>query len=272
MTLFHQDHQYGAVTPEILDSGLGGTHDGTLREYGVFKAEGLVRAPKNLTLAEASTLSCAALTSWNALYGLHQLKPGQTVLVQGTGGVSMFALSVSWTRRSVELLVYDYTEVNQFAKAAGAYVIATTSSDEKAERLRQLGADHVVNYRTEPNWGQAVKALTPNSAGVDNVVEVGGAGSLEQSLQAIKYEGTISIVGYLGGLTPKATLLDCLFTTCVARGVYIGSRQQMEDMVAAIEANDIHPVIDEEVFTLPRAKDAYQYMVSTSMVLIKHDC
>lgn len=95
VTLFHQDHQYGGVTPEILESGLGGTHDGTLREYGLFKAEGLVRAPKNLTLAEAGTLSCAALTSWNALYGLNQLKPGQTVLVQGTGGVSMFALQAS---------------------------------------------------------------------------------------------------------------------------------------------------------------------------------
>lgn len=131
-----------------------------------------------------------------------------------------------------------------------------------------MGADHVINYKTEKNWGQAVKALTRDGAGVDNVVEVGGAGSLEQSLEAIKYEGTISIVGYLGGLTPKATLLDCLFTTCVARGVYIGSRQQMQDMVAAIEANDIHPVTDKEIFTLERAKDAYQYMVSNPLIVL----
>ncbi|KAI1175267.1 hypothetical protein F4777DRAFT_335360 [Nemania sp. FL0916] len=240
--LFHQEHLYGPVTPEAAGTGVGGVVDGTLRQYAVFNEAGLVRAPKNLSWAEASTLTCAGVTSWNALYGLRALRPGETVLVQGTGGVSLFAL--------------------QFAKAAGATVIATTSTKDKEELLKKLGADHVLNYKEDENWGETAKKLT-GGAGVDHVIEVGGAATLGQTLKAIKFEGIISIIGFLGGVNaPEASLIQCLSHVCTARGVYVGSRQQMEEMVTAMEVNDIHPVVDPKVFTLEQTKEAYEYQVS----------
>ncbi|KAJ5580648.1 hypothetical protein VI817_009680 [Penicillium citrinum] len=241
-TLFNQGHQYGAVDIPASHTGLGGALDGTLREYGVFGEKGLVKAAKNLSPVENSTLTCAALTSWNALYGLKPLKPGQVVLVQGTGGVSIFAL--------------------QFAKAAGATVIATTSSDQKAATLKQLGADHIINYKTDPNWGETARKLTPEAAGVDHIIEVGGSGTLKQSFKAIKFEGVISIIGFLGGVDPsqQPSILDTLSNICTVRGVYVGSKELMRDMIRAIEANNIHPVVDEKVFTLAETRDAYEYM------------
>ncbi|KAI1812215.1 hypothetical protein GGS20DRAFT_578518 [Poronia punctata] len=238
VTLFNQGHQYGPVDLNSASTGVGGVVDGTLRQYGVFNETGLVRAPKNLNYAEAATLTCAGLTSWNALYGLRAIKPGETVLVQGTGGVSLFAL--------------------QFAKAAGATVIATTSSKEKAETLKKLGADHVLNYKEDTNWGESAKKLS-GGAGVDHVIEVGGADTLKNSLKAIKYEGIISIIGFLGGVKVESSLIETLTHICTARGIYVGSRQQMEDMVAAIEANDIHPVVDQKPFSLDQTDKAYQY-------------
>ncbi|GAP85150.1 putative zinc-containing alcohol [Rosellinia necatrix] len=238
VTLFNQGHQFGPVDIAATSTGVGGVVDGTLRQYGVFNETGLVRAPKNLSYAEAATLTCAGLTSWNALYGLKALKPGDSILVQGTGGVSVFAL--------------------QFAKAAGATVIATTSSKEKEEIVKKLGADHVLNYKEDENWGETARKLT-GGIGVDVVIEVGGANTLQQSLKAIKYEGVIAIIGFLGGVKAQSSLVDCLTHICTARGVYVGSRQQMEDMVAAIEANDIHPVVDSKSFTLEQAKEAYEY-------------
>ncbi|KAI1347062.1 hypothetical protein F5Y01DRAFT_330156 [Xylaria sp. FL0043] len=246
VTLFNQGHQYGAVSIAAAGTGVGGMVDGTLRQYGVFNETGLVRAPKNLSYAEAATLTCAGLTSWNALYGLKAIKPGDTVLVQGTGGVSLFAL--------------------QFAKAAGAKVIATTSSKDKEETVKKLGADHVLNYKQDENWGDTARKLTPGGEGVDVVIEVGGAGTLQQSLQAIKYEGTIAIIGFLGGAKVQTSVIECLTRICTARGVYVGSRAQMEDMVAAIEANDIHPVLDSKTFTLEKAKEAYEYQWSKGHV------
>lgn len=240
VTLFNQAHQYGSLDMAAAGSGLGGVLDGTLRQFGVFNENGLSHAPKNLSPVETATLTCAGLTAWNALYGLKPLLPGQWVLVQGTGGVSIFGL--------------------QFAKAAGARVIATTSSAEKAETLKKLGADHVINYSEDPNWGATAKKLTTGGAGVDHVVEVGGAGTLEQSCAAVKFEGVITIIGFLGGVKAKTTALDCLMNVCTFRGVYVGSRQMLEDMVACIEANDIHPVVDDKVFSLEEAKEAYQYM------------
>jgi NADPH:quinone reductase-like Zn-dependent oxidoreductase len=242
VTLFNQQHQYGPIDPAGAASGLGGAVDGTLRQYGVFNENGVVRAPRNLNYLEAATLTCAGLTSWNALYGLKPLLPGQTVLVQGTGGVSVFAL--------------------QFAKAAGATVIATTSSDEKAKRLKELGADHVLNYKTQPNWGEIARSLTRDNIGVDHIVEVGGSGTLEQSFKAIKLEGVISIIGFVGGMDPKKipNVLETLTHICTVRGVYVGSKALMNDMVSAIEASNIHPVVDEKVFTLEQTKEAYEYM------------
>ncbi|KAL2782562.1 hypothetical protein BJX66DRAFT_177256 [Aspergillus keveii] len=242
VTLFNQLHQFGAVDAAASNSGLGGVIDGTLRQYGVFNENGVVRAPSNLNFLESSTLTCAGLTSWNALYGLKPLQPGQTVLVQGTGGVSIFAL--------------------QFAKAAGATVIATTSSDAKGKKLKELGADHVINYKTQPNWGEIARGLTRDNAGVDHIIEVGGSGTLQQSFKCIKFEGVISIIGFLGGMDPKTMpgVLDTLSHICTVRGVYVGSKALMKDMVRAIEANDIHPVVDEKVFSLDKAREAYEYM------------
>lgn len=240
-TLFNQGHLAGSLNPAVLSTGLGGSMDGTLREYGTFDEQGLVNMPKNLNFFEASTLPCAALTAWNALYGLKPLQPGQTVLTQGTGGVSIFAL--------------------QFAKAAGARVIATTSSSEKADLLRKLGADHVINYKETPNWGEQAHSLSPGGLGVEHVVEVGGPTTLKESLKAIKIDGVISIIGFIGGFSKdQPSFLDCLNNICTVRGLLVGSRQQFEDMNAAIEVNDIHPIVDEKIFTLPELKDAYQYM------------
>lgn len=240
VTLFNQAHQFGPVDTRAAGSGLGGVVDGTLRQYGVFNETGLSPAPANLNDVETATLSCAGLTAWNALFGLKPLKPGQWVLTQGTGGVSLFAL--------------------QFAKAAGARVISTTSSAKKAETLKKLGADHVINYKEDPKWGETAKKLTSGGAGVDHILEVGGAGTLEQSWAAIKFEGVISIIGFLSGQKTEITALHALMNVCTFRGVYVGSRAQLEDMVACIEANDIHPVVDEKIFTLEQVKEAYQYM------------
>lgn len=240
VTLFNQGHQFGPMNSRIMKTGLGGVLDGTLREYGVFNENGLVRQPANLNAVEAGTLTCAGLTAWNAFYGLRPLKTGETVLVLGSGGVSLFAL--------------------QFAKAAGARVIATTSSPEKADKMKKLGADHVLNYKTDPNWGETARKLTPGGEGADHVIEVGGEATLGQSLKATKHEGIISIIGMVGsgksGEVPQ--IMDALPNVVIFRGVYVGSKQQMEEMVEAIEANDIHPVLDE-VFPFEKAKDAYQY-------------
>ncbi|OJJ02350.1 hypothetical protein ASPVEDRAFT_53056 [Aspergillus versicolor CBS 583.65] len=242
VTLFNQLHQYGPVDAAAASSGLGGAVDGTLRQYGVFNENGVVRAPTNLNFLESSTLTCAGLTSWNALYGLKPLLPGQTVLVQGTGGVSIFAL--------------------QFAKAAGATVIATSSSEEKGKRLKDLGADHVINYKTQTNWGEIARGLTRDNIGVDHIIEVGGAGTLEQSFKCIKFEGVISIIGFLGGMNPSTipNVLQTLSNICTVRGVYVGSKALMNDMINAIEANNIHPVVDGTVFTLEKTREAYEYM------------
>ncbi|KAF1846751.1 NAD(P)-binding protein [Cucurbitaria berberidis CBS 394.84] len=241
VTLFNQGHIAGSLNAQTIQTGLGGVIDGTLREYGVFDEAGLITMPQNLNFLEASTLSCAALTAWNALYGLESraLKPGQTVLTQGTGGVSIFAL--------------------QFAKAAGARVIATTSSEKKAEILKKLGADHVINYKEDQNWGETAAKIT--GTGVDHVVEVGGPKTMAQSIKAAAIDGVISIIGFIGGTEKdQPTFLDCLSNICTVRGLLVGSRLQMEDMCAAIEANNLHPVVDEKVFELKDLKEAYQYM------------
>ncbi|ORY16790.1 alcohol dehydrogenase [Clohesyomyces aquaticus] len=242
-TLFSQGHLAGSLDGQSIQTGLGGVLDGTLREYGVFDEQGLVTMPSNLNMLEASTLSCAALTAWNALYGLETraVKPGDYVLTQGTGGVSMFAI--------------------QFAKAAGAKVIATTSSQAKADILKKHGADHVINYKENPNWGEQAASLTPGEAGVHHVVEVGGPTTMAQSLKAVKIDGVISIIGFIGGMSKdQPTFLDCLNNLCTVRGLLVGSRLQFEDMNRAIEANDIHPIVDEKVFELKDLKEAYQYM------------
>ncbi len=151
--------------------------------------------------------------------------------------------------------------ISQFAKAAGARVIATTSSDSKAQTLKELGADHVINYKSDAEWGATAKRLSPYGAGVDHILEVGGPATMKQSLKAIKPEGVISIIGFLGGMAKdQPSFLECLNNICTVRGVFVGSRLQFEAMNAAIDANGIKPVIDEKVFGLEEVKEAYQYM------------
>lgn len=242
-TLFNELHQAGPIDGRASASGLGGAINGTLRQYGVFPEHGLVAAPTNITPTEASTLTCAALTAWNALYGLESkaLKPGHIVLTQGTGGVGIAAI--------------------QFAKAAGATVIATSSSADKCKYLEKLGADRVINYKETPNWGEVAKSWTPGKAGVDHVIEVGGPNTMAQSLKAIKMEGVISVIGFVGGAggenQPSAS--DTLTHLCTIRGILVGSKMQFKDMNRAIDANNIHPIVDK-TFPFEQAKEAYQYM------------
>lgn len=240
VTQFNQEHIAGHIDSVGMASGLGGALNGTLRQYGAFPEHGLVHAPSNLSFEEASTLSCAAVTAWNGLYGVEgrELKAGQWVLTQGTGGVSVFAL--------------------QLAKAAGARVIATTSSASKGETLRKLGADHVINYREDKAWGETAKKIT-GGRGVDHVIEIGGANTMEQSLKALRFEGIMSVIGFIGGGGSPPSLLETLMHAVVVRGVLIGSRLQFEDMNRAIEANDIHPVVDDKIFAMDELPEAYQF-------------
>lgn len=263
ITLFNQGHQAGPVDLRALQTGLGGAIDGTLREYGIFPETGLAASPKNLNWEEASTLSCAALTSWNALFGLKPLKAGEYVLVQGTGGVSVFALQVSLGFfTSIQTPMCILSAYLQFAKASGAFVVATTSSEEKAKKLRALGADYVINYKTTPEWGKVARELTPNSEGFDHIIEVGGPTTLRQTINCIKFEGVISIIGFVGGekYAKNVSFTEILENVCTVRGLVVGSRAQLKEMVRAIEINNIKPAVDEKVFKFEEVKEAYQYM------------
>lgn len=239
-TLFNQTHLSPTLTPYNLASGLGGSVNGTLRQYGTFNENGLVPMPSNLSFNQAATLTCAGVTAWNALYGVasQQVKPGDWVLTQGTGGVSIFAL--------------------QFAKAAGGRVIATTSSAAKADVLKKLGADYVFNYKETKNWGEEAKKISGN--GVDFVIEVGGPTTFGQSLTAVKIGGIIAVVGFVGGTTQGPGFMEILENLCTVRGILVGSRDLFEDMNRAIESSDIKPVVDEKIFSIDSAKEAYEYM------------
>lgn len=194
---------------------------GVLATERVFPQEGLVIPPDFLGDAECATLPCAALTAWRALVDLGRLQAGETVLVQGAGGVSVFALLI--------------------AKSLGARVFATTSRAERAERLRALGAEHVVNYREDPQWGRTIKKLTD---GVDHVVEVGGAGTLTQSLMAVSPGGCVHVIGVLGGVSEPLNVLPLLMNEVRMLGVFVGPRESLEAMCRHIEAHGIRPVLD----------------------------
>ena len=211
--------------------------DGYAREQVTAIATSFTHAPAGWSHAEASTLTTAGLTAWRALMADDSLKPGDTVLVQGTGGVSIFAL--------------------QFAKMAGATVIATSSSDEKLERLKGMGADHVINYRKDPQWGETALALT-GGRGVDHIIEVGGPATLEQSMIAIRVGGHISIIGILSGVTGAMNFVPMLIKQVRLQGVLVGSRSQQQDMVRAINANGMRPVIDRH-FPLNDIVEAFKY-------------
>lgn len=240
--IFHQNWIAGEATDAILGSALGGELDGVLCEYRAFDAQGLVRLPDHLSYEQAATLPCAAVTAWNSLFCHQPVQPGDTVLTLGTGGVSVFAI--------------------QFAHAAGARVIATSSSDEKLQRVRELGATDLINYKRTPEWDEEVLRLT-DGRGVDHVVEVGGAGTMERSIRATRRGGHVGVIGVLtmGQINPILVLLKGL----VLRGIFVGSREMFEAMNRAIAANQIQPVIDR-TFGFDEVHAAYRHLESGSHV------
>ena len=234
--LFMQNWLGGDMEPYHVDSSRGGSIGGVLAEYVLFDQDGVVHLPEHLSFEEGATLPCAGLTAWNALYAGKSLRSGETVLILGTGGVSIFAL--------------------QFAHAAGARVIGTSSSDEKLARVKALGASDGVNYRQHPEWQEQVLALT-NGRGVDHVVEVGGAGTLGRSIEAARIGGQVHLIGVLTGGEINPTPI--LRRNTVLRGIYVGSRQMFQAMNAAVLLHGIRPVIDR-VFDFADARAAYHHL------------
>lgn len=242
VTLYIPDWIDGRYTPanSRFESRPGmGMRPGQLTEYKSFRAQELLKLPPFLSTVEAATLPIAALTAWNALsYG--RAKLGDMVLLHGTGGVSIFAL--------------------QFAKAAGLQVIITSSSDEKLEKAEVLGADHLINYRQNREWVGEVLAATAGK-GVDLVVETVGGHNLNRSLQALRLDGHISVVGFLNGRQSPIDLVSLNLKRAQLHGLSVGSRQDFADMLTAIAANQIHPVIDR-TFPLEATPDAFRYLAS----------
>lgn len=236
--IFFQTWISGDLTNEQIGSALGGALDGVLAEKVVLNENGLVKVPDNLNYEEAATLPCAAVTAWQALT-LDPVKPGDVVLMLGTGGVSIFAL--------------------QFAKAAGAKTIITSSSDEKLEMAKELGADHTVNYKEFPDWEKEVLKFT-DGAGVDNVIEVGGPGTLEKSITSAKVSGRISLIGVLSGQpeqNPSPVMI--MLKRLTLQGIYVGSRDMFESMNKEVEAKGIKPVIGK-TFDFQDAASAFDYL------------
>ena len=237
--LFMQEWLAGELTDAKSRSALGGGNDGVLAEYAVFHQDGVTPVPAHLSDAEAATLPCAALTAWHALMAEVKTTPGDVVLVQGTGGVSLFAL--------------------QFARLAGARVIATSSSDAKLARARQLGATDGINYKTTAEWADKARDLT-GGVGVDHVVEVGGAGTIGQSLRAVRTGGHISLIGILSG-GGSFNLTPILMKNIRVQGIFVGSREMFEAMNRAIALHQLRPVVDR-VFRFNEAQAALRHMES----------
>lgn len=221
-------------------SALGGEIDGVLAEEVSLPEDGLVRVPDHLSFEEASTLPCAAVTAWHALMD-SGIKPGDTVLTQGTGGVSLFAI--------------------QFARLAGARVIATSSQDQKLDRLRDLGVSDGINYKKTPDWDRTVRELT-GGVGVDHVIEVGGAGTLAKSIKSVRVGGHIALIGVLSGLG-EVNPIPILMRSIRLQGIFVGSRSMFEAMNQAITVNRLHPVIDR-VFAFEDAVAALKHLESGS--------
>lgn len=243
------DHVVSTFFPDWLDgepsvAGFGRVPgdgiDGFAREQVTMPANSFTLSPRGYSHAEAATLTTAGLTAWRALFEHGNLRPGQTVLVQGTGGVSLFAL--------------------QLARLAGATVIATTSSEAKAEKLKALGAAEVINYKADPEWGETVRRLT-GGVGVDHVVEVGGPATLAQSITACRVGGHIAVIGVLTGINSELPLALALARQVRMHAFVVGSRRHQKNFVRAIEANGLRPVIDRS-FPLEDLVQAFQYQAS----------
>ncbi|XYH92378.1 zinc-dependent alcohol dehydrogenase family protein [Sorangium sp. So ce1128] len=238
--IFNQRWIDGDLTAAKARGALGGELPGVLSEQVLLSQEGVVAVPPHLTDEEAAALPCAGVTAWNALFVASHLKAGDTVLVQGTGGVSILAL--------------------QFARLAGARVIVTSSSDEKLERARSLGASETINYRTTPDWDGPALSFT-GGAGVEHVVEVGGAGTIARSLRAVRPGGRVSLIGVLSGGATELNLFPFLMKQISAQGIFVGSRAMFEDMNRAIAASGLRPVIDR-VFPFAEVRQALDHMAS----------
>ncbi len=230
----------GEPSVEKFAVSMGGPFDGWLCEQRTFPASALAHIPAHLSYEEAASLPCAALTAWSAIVTLGKLQPGERVLIQGTGGVALFAL--------------------QFAKLAGAEVIMTSSSDEKLARVKQMGADHLINYKTDANWGHTARALT-GGAGLDHIVELGGAGTLMQSIRAIRPGGTISMIGVLSGPGHDLKIPLVVMQQIRLQGVTVGAKDGLDAMLRAISLSKMKPVLDERFeFSEAGVRAAYHHM------------
>jgi len=237
---FFQKWITGPYVREYGASALGGAIDGVLTQFRVFDQEGLVRIPEHFSYQEGATLPCAGLTAWNALVPTTHVQAGDTVLLLGTGGVSIFGL--------------------QFAKLHGARAIITSSSDEKLTRAKALGADETINYKTTPEWDKEVLRLT-GGKGADIVLEVGGGETFARSMNSVRASGQIAVIGVLSGVAGTVPVGLIGLQTLGVRGIYVGSVAMFEDMNRAITANQLRPVIDR-VFTFDQCADALRYMQS----------
>lgn len=237
---FFQNWTDGGINPVAMASALGGAIDGVLGEYATLSEQGVVHLPEHLSFAQGACLPCAGVTAWNCLMHAGQVKAGDTVLLLGTGGVSVVAL--------------------QLAAACGAKVIITSSDDNKLDRARALGAEHTINYRTQGEWDAAVLELT-GGEGVDFALEVGGGGTLPRTLNAVRVGGRIALIGVLtqGEIDPTMIMRKSI---CL-QGVYVGSRRMFEDMNRFIGTHEIIPVIDRH-FSFDAARDAFHHLRAAS--------
>lgn len=235
---FFEDWTAGEISAAAMASALGGARQGVLAEEVILPAHGVIATPDHLSDAEAATLPCAALTAWNALTLPRPVVAGETVLLLGTGGVSVFA--------------------QQFCAMMGAKTIVTSSSDEKLAKMKALGAGQTINYRTTPDWDAAVLEMT-GGVGVDRVVEVGGPGTFDKSVNAVRVGGIVGLIGILTGIAGQAAPTAIMRKSVTVRGIYVGSRAMFADMNKAIEAHALKPVIDQ-TFGFEDAKAAYHTM------------
>lgn len=241
--IFTQSWKSGEATPENWISSLGSPLEGLLAEYVVLPEEGLVRVPQHLTDIEAATLPCAGVTAWHAIVEEGKVKAGDTVVVQGTGGVSLFAL--------------------QFAKLQGAQVIVTSSSDDKLVRAKALGADHGINYKRTLEWDKAVLEYT-QGRGADHIVDLGGGETLNRSISALKVGGQISIVGILSGASVEGlAIVPAILRRAKLQAINVGSRAMFENMNVAIEHHRLRPIVDKE-FPFSQAVEALRHLAEGS--------
>ena len=240
VSLFFPDWQTGEIDALGFGGVPGDGADGFAAELVAMPDTAFTRMPDGYSFTEAATLPCAALTAWRGMFVEGNVKPGDWVLTQGTGGVSVFAL--------------------QLAKAAGARVISTSSSDAKLERMTALGADHVINYKETPDWGRKAFELT-GGRGVDEVVEIGGPGTMAQSIQACRVGGHISLIGVLTGVSGEVPTAAFFSKNLTMSGITVGSAAHQNDMIAAIEASNIRPVLDQD-FPLDKIAEAFAHQAS----------